>query len=247
MALEGLLHYLLELDIGGEHHVVPRFWCLHLAGLSVDVPVLADHLAALVELNVPGARCAPEQILKGGLHAVLAHGVVHGIALVLVPVPVLGVDGPHLAQQVGGVLGLILAHGDRVNLHAGELPLLHRGNKRDIHIPGKDIGGAGHVLGTKGQFVEDPHQRPPLGLAHASIHFKVGAQCVHHLTGGGVFGQILQLQRLDQSGQLGGRCRPVGGKGLERPCLRIGKRSLPADAQGVRPGHPLLPADRQQL
>ena len=86
---QGPLGRLLEADVNGQAHIAPRLRLQRLAGLAVGKPVLGDNLAVCIGVDGPLSRSALQVGLKGQLHAVLAHGVVHLVSVdVLVVLPV---------------------------------------------------------------------------------------------------------------------------------------------------------------
>ena len=107
----------LEGDVHGEHRVVPR--------LRQLFPLLAGGVSVLVLFNEPGTADAVELLLKGQLHPFHPHGSVHGVAQLLVALPVIRRDIPGVAQHVGGVARLIPPGGGGLNAHTGQGVLLH--------------------------------------------------------------------------------------------------------------------------
>ena len=86
---QGPLGRLLEADVNGQAHIAPRLRLQRLAGLAVGKPVLGDNLAVCIGVDGPLSRSALQVGLKGQLHAVLAHGVVHLVSVdVLIVLPV---------------------------------------------------------------------------------------------------------------------------------------------------------------
>ena len=245
--------------------MVARLRLHGLAGLIVHHPALADHLAAGGHLLDQSARRAPQVVLKGGLHAVDAHGVIHVVALILVGVPVL--DGAHPAQQVGGAGGVVLPDGGGGDVHAGEAPLLYRGDHVDGHILGEDILGLLHILAAEVEFVQHPNQGPGVGVGERLVNEEVLPQAVDDL---------LRRESLPQVGHAGGgsqvRAAPaVGqdigaqGQGVQQGAqvaefdlplavgihqgvfIGVGKGGVLGDGQGIGPLQAVVPADGDKL
>ena len=108
-----------------------------------------------------------EVLLKGGLRAGDAHGIVHVVAaLLLIGRPGILGDGAGVAQQVGGVLGLILAHRGGLDLHPPEVQLLHPGDEVHIHILGKVVGGPVRDPAAVVELIQHPGHRPGVPRVH---------------------------------------------------------------------------------
>ena len=186
-----VLYRPLQVQVDGEDHVVSRF--------GVGEPGLGHHLSAGVPLQGPHAGGAPEIVLKGPLRPLLAHGVVHLIVRLPVPVdvrrlivgrPLVRVDGGHPAQEVGGVGGVILAGGGGLDDHAGEREFFHPGDEVDVHVGGKAIGRLVHALGAQQLLIQHPSRVPHLVLPQAA-QVQLGQ-------GGGLVGALAFLRLLGQ-------------------------------------------------
>ena len=120
------LRCLLELQVDGQLHGV--------SGLRLLVVVLAGDLALLVGGDDPGAVGAPQVLLKGGLHAALAHGGVHGIVVVERVLQVLRVQGAHHSQDMGRVGRGVLPDGGAGDPRPGIAAVGHQGDKGGVHV-----------------------------------------------------------------------------------------------------------------
>ena len=134
-----ILCHPLQADVKGEHHIAAGGWLQGFAGLFVCLPADIDDFARLVGFNLAYTAFAVEIILEGGFHPGTAHNGIHGVALVQIFLEALLGDAAHIAQDMGGVGGVVLPGGDGVNDHAGEGVLLHLGDEADVHILGEDI------------------------------------------------------------------------------------------------------------
>ena len=146
---ERLLHLCLKVDVDRQRHGG--------AGLRLDGVELAGDLAGFVERDKALAVAAVEIVFKRIFHAGDADGARERVAvLILIIVPVLNAAG--VAEDVGGVVGLIDAHGRGVHLHAGIVAILDERNERNIHVARKFEGrGAVHLGGGEG--VAQPDER----------------------------------------------------------------------------------------
>ena len=80
---QGVLHLLLEAQVDGEEHVAPRLGGQALPCLLVRQPLGGDDLAIFIALQSLLPRSPVEVLLKGGLRAGDAHGIVHVVAALL--------------------------------------------------------------------------------------------------------------------------------------------------------------------
>ena len=107
----------LQVQVQRGLHVVAGF------GLVALLILLGDDGAVLVHLVNAGAVGGVEVLFKGGLEAVLADVGVHGVALFLVLRP-LGVGhGADVAQDMGGVFGVVFPDGGGLDHQAGDVQL----------------------------------------------------------------------------------------------------------------------------
>ena len=147
---ERLLHLCLKVDVDRQRHGG--------AGLRLDRVELAGDLAGVVvEGHKALAVAAVKIVFKRIFHAGDADGARERVAvLVLIIVPVLNTAG--VAEDVGGIVGLVNTHGRGVHLHAGIVAVLDEGNERNIHVARKFEGrGAVHLGGGEG--VAQPDER----------------------------------------------------------------------------------------
>ena len=109
-----------------------------------------------------------EIALKGQLGPLPTHVVVLGVALVQpqVVVHLVGLHGGHPAQQMGGELGLSLAHRGGLNLHPFDSQLFHPGDEVHVHILGEVIGRPVGNPTAVVELVEHPRHRPGVGRRH---------------------------------------------------------------------------------
>ena len=145
-----LLHLSLKVDVDRQRHGG--------AGLRLDGVELAGDLAGVVVEGHKALACVAVKIVfKRIFHAGDADGARERVAvLILIIVPVLNAAG--VAEDVGGIVGLIDAHGRGVHLHAGIVAVLDEGNERNIHVARKFEGrGAVHLGGGEG--VAQPDER----------------------------------------------------------------------------------------
>ena len=196
--------------------------------------------------------------LEGQLHPLLAHDGVVGVAQLLIDAPLIGVDRPHPAQQVGGVGGLILPGGGDVDADAGQVGLLHLDDEGQLHVLGEGIGVVGDLPGAEGELVPHPHQGPELAVGQEGVDLVVLRQGLQE---GGGAGAAVALPRLG-GGPDGVGLGPVGQARRLFDALRQGvevadgaggggvegedEGGLRRDGQGVGPGHLLGPADVQE-
>ena len=116
-----------------------------------------------------------EFLLKGLLHALLAHIGVHGIAQCLVGLGLFGVDLACSAQQMGGVGGIVFPHGAGFHRHARHAQLHEGGQIRGVHVREQGIGGQRGVI-AQIQLVAQPQHvprfllRPVVGDVEALAH-----------------------------------------------------------------------------
>ena len=164
---ERLLHLCLKVDVDRQRHGG--------AGLRLDGVELAGDLAGVVvEGHKALARVAVEIFFKGALRARDANDARERVAvLVLIVVPVLNAAG--VAEDVGGIVGLIDAHGRGIHLHAGIVAILDEGNERNIHVARKFEGrGAVHLGGGEG--VAQPDERAHRGIRERFVDPVLAAQ-----------------------------------------------------------------------
>ena len=115
-----------------------------------------------------------EIVFKRIFHAGDADGARERVAvLILIIVPVLNAAG--VAEDVGGVVGLVNAHGRGIHLHAGIVAILDEGNERNIHVARKFEGrGAVHLGGGEG--VAQPDERAHRGIRERFVDPVLAAQ-----------------------------------------------------------------------
>ena len=89
-----------------------------------------------------------EVLLKGQLKACLSHQSVHFVGLVfqiLVILPLLAVHSAHIAQNMGGILGIVLTDGGGFRIQSGNVQLQNGRQHIVLHILQKHITGqTGH-------------------------------------------------------------------------------------------------------
>ena len=215
---QNLLHLGLEVDVQGQGHGAP--------GLGLDGVDFAGDLALLVGGDEAGAVPAPEVLLKGQLHPVLAHLIVQavvgeaggvlprlpgGVPLRVEAVPLLpGLELPHPAQDVGGVVGVVLAHGLAADDHALKGPVVEDGDELHGQVLREDVGH-GHRVGcqlAQAQLVEHAQHQPGLLAGEVGGHAEVGPHELQEVGGGEGRGagelQLVQ-QGLAHEGGGGGR------------------------------------------
>ena len=142
-----------------------------------------------------------EILLKGQLHAFSAHLGIHGIAKGLVGV-LIGF-GRHLggvAQQMGGIGGLVFPHRGGLDDHAGDAKLDHGGKSLGIHILRQHIVVQRHILdGAQLQLIAHGDQtvsllrRQLLGqvvLLPELVHKGAGRDIRVQRPGGQIFSEI---------------------------------------------------------
>ena len=163
---ERLLHLCLKVDVDRQRHGG--------AGLRLDRVELAGDLAGFVERDKALAVAAVEIVFKRIFHAGDADGARKRVAvLILIIVPVLNAAG--VAEDVGGVVGLVNAHGRGIHLHAGIVAILDEGNERNIHVARKFEGrGAVHLGGGEG--VAQPDERAHRGIRERFVDPVLAAQ-----------------------------------------------------------------------
>ena len=151
------------------------------------------------------------------------------------------------------VLRIILADGGGLNEHAGQAGLLHRGDKSNFHILGKEVFHPGDVLFPQGQLVKHPQKVPALA----------GGKVLGDLKGFPHLAQQVPGRRLRPLPQgigarinvgehpVGLNVRPLHGVAQPGEAGALGLAGLqelivghgsPGDGQGVLPLHPVLPA-----
>ena len=254
---QDLLHLGLEVDVDGQGHGA--------AGLRLDGVELPGGLALLVGGDQPGAVLPPEVGLKGLLHPVPAHGVLHVVLVVgggilsrvpdRLPVGVEGVqllralDGPGAAQNVGGVVGIVLPDGPGLHHHAVEAAVVEQGDEVHRHILRENIGGHIEAVAHQPaqlQLVEDPQHQPGLLLGAPQVRVLQAEVRPHQIHQG--LGGELAVHR-PQLGLKGGAHGWVGSLGSD---LTVGPpvlRQVPLEAaalggggggsgvdEGLRPG-----------
>ena len=139
IVLQNLLGGHLQVDVDGGLHVGP--------GLRLDHVPLRDDIALAVHSGAEDAVGPVQLLLKGQLHALLAHVGVHGVALVLVVVPFLGEDRAGPPQNMGGIGGVVLADGACLDLHTGDVQLGQLGDLAGILDVGEQgVGGQGGIV-----------------------------------------------------------------------------------------------------
>ena len=177
-----------------------------------------------------------EILLKGLLHAALAHQVVHGVVVVILifVVPILGKDAAHPAQDMGGIGGVIHPLAGGTCGHACKVAIHHLADDLYGNILGKHIP-AGHL-----RAVADPGDEAGLvvgiivgDLINLPGHVQqlAAADREGHGVLAGV-GDVMLIQPVDK-GLPGG----ISGEGEGR---RVCQR------QGIDPGKALLPAQSDE-
>ena len=132
-----VLRHLLEVDVDGQRHGA--------AGLGLAGVQLAGELAVFVGGDEPFAVHAVEIVLKGLLHAVLAHQIVHGVAPIrvahiaglFVAAPLLLPYSAHGAQNVRRQLGVVYPRRRRLDGHALIVPVGDAADQRRGHVLGE--------------------------------------------------------------------------------------------------------------
>ena len=187
-----------------------------IAGLRFLHIDLAGDLALVVGGDQPGAVLAPQPVLKGLLHAALAHQRVHGIALVPVFRPILRVNAGDAAQNVGGIGSVVipdrgLPRGDTGKIAVGDL-----GDQLGGYVLGK------HIALPAGQLIADTGNKPGLRAGIAVADAEQRPQVFQQRRRGGLDRQLVFRQKL--------------GKGLVIPGGQVQIRRILGDGQSVHPG-----------
>ena len=143
---QGFFRRFLQVDIDGNFHVVAG------NGILFEIGTHNGTVGGnLVHADAVGGM---EGILKGQLKAGLAHFRIHGVAIVLVLLPLLIVHVTHVTQDMGRVFGVVFPHGGGLNGQAGGVQLQHRGQVRVACVLHKFKGGQGGQA-PEGQLVAD--------------------------------------------------------------------------------------------
>ena len=124
----------LQIQIQRQGHGVAGLWLVNVH--------FAGGFALVVGGDQAGAVLSPQPLLKGLFRAALAHQRIHGIPLVPVIWPVLGVNAGDAAQNVGGGGGSVLPQGGLSRSHADKMPVGDLGDQLRGHILGKNIAAA---------------------------------------------------------------------------------------------------------
>ena len=164
-----------------------------------------------------------EVLLKGQLHALLAHGGVHGVVGVQGILQVLLVQGAHRAQDMGGIGGLVLADKGTGDLGAGVAAVVDEGDELRGDILRQHVCVVGAQL-ADGQLILNTQHQPGLvpGIAGGDVEIRLhpfnepghGDACLHQQ----MAGEVLTLQSLQQRGGI----RGGDGLSLLRHRLRVG-------------------------
>ena len=168
-----LLRNLLQVGINGQNNIV--------AGLCLLGFFLAHNVAAGIGLNGALAIRAAQIFLKRLLRAGLADLRVHGVAIVLVLVPVLCKNRAGVSQNVGCHIALNLAFCRSLYFYAGIFLLLlaHAHNKihRNVGCQCKRI-----VHGELFLFhlIANADNLAGVRIAQTAVHFIQRAQIVHN-------------------------------------------------------------------
>ena len=172
---QGVLRRHLKAQINGQLHIV--------AGLRRGEVFLLQHLAGGENGGLQQAVGTVEVLLKGIFYALLAHHGVHGVVGVEVFVLV-GVHGARMAQQMGGIGGVVFP--DRGGLHqdAGDAQLHHRRQVFRGDVPGQNVVIQGHSLdGPQLQLKADGDQPVGLLLGEAAGNIVVLPEVAHQVLG----------------------------------------------------------------
>ena len=203
---ERILGNFLQGDVNGGFHVVAgnRLFALQIA--------LTDNGAFLGNDVQTAAVNAVEVLFKGLLKACLANLRVHGVALFFILGPVGIVHFAHVAQNMGGVLGVIFPDGGGFHHQAGRVQFQNGGqilvgNVLDEGIVGqvgqttqvKLIPQANHTAGflvrpVLGNFIAGAHFFHQQGGGHVGVQTPAGhVALVIPLPGG-----VVAVQRINE-------------------------------------------------
>ena len=142
-------------DVDGGLHIVAghRLFALQIVLLD-DGALLGDHVQT-------AAVDAVEIFLKGFLKAGLTDVGVHGVALILVFGPVVVIHAAHVAQNVGGVGGVVFPDGGGFHHQAGGVQLQDGGKILTGYVLDENVvGQIGHAAQVK--FVAQADDAPGL-------------------------------------------------------------------------------------
>ena len=187
------LHIGLQVDVQRQRHGA--------AGLRLPCVQLAGELAVLVGGDEPPAVRAPQVLLEGLLHAVLAHKVVHGVPLVgvahiaglFVAAPLLLPDGPDGAQNVGRQRGVVHPCGGGADADALVPPVSDEAQ----HLRGNVLGKRIAVAAV--QLVPHADDQPRILLRQALVDMVQRPHLRDQLPSGGGGGQLVLLQILGKA------------------------------------------------
>ena len=263
MGSYGVLRHFLHPDIQSE--------CDIASGHRLLLPFLGDNLAAVAGDHLSVSTGTVKIFLKGQLRPLQSHYRIIGItqSLILLPHLVRCVL-PRPPQHVGGVRGVVLTGGFRFKGYAIQAEFLHFCNKGDVHILGKHVLAVCDLAAAQTQFIKHSQQVPDLrgnlGILLVQLN-PVGAAHLHHQRLGVQIGHRVLLRLIIQRvihPLIGHRQRPQISAPLLladrvalivlfgikigvyiRLCKRIG--CAVCHREGIRPFHPFLPAQRQQL
>ena len=132
---QGILGNLLDVDVQGGLYVVARH------RLLTHGVFPGDDGAVLVHLVDTGAVDGMKLFFEGLFKAALTDEGVHGVALFLIFRPLVCVDGTHGAQDMGGVLGVVLPDSGGFHVQAGGVQLQQGGQGLVGHVLDEDEGG----------------------------------------------------------------------------------------------------------
>ena len=153
----------------------------------------AQRNAVEIGVDLRLAVDAVEIFLKGVFHAVLADVGVERVVLVGVSFPFLRRQLAGVAEQVGGVLGLVFAHIGRGDLKAGDVLLHEIGEQRHGNVLGKHIGGGVDIEAVVDLIAHADDAPGVLGVVLAADAV-ARAHCREDLHGAGVERHIVRVE-----------------------------------------------------
>ena len=186
--LNGVFRHHLDVDVQSRFQIVAGL------GFLAGYVFLRDDGAVLGDLILTDAVDAVEVFLKGLLQTGLTDDSVHVIGSVqgLVVLPVFGIHGAGEAQNMGGVLGVVLSHGGGFHVQTGDVQFqdlrqIVVGNILDKDIVGQTRhvtqvelieqadGGTGLVRGPfGGDLVTLPQDFHQQGSRHIGVQLHIG-------------------------------------------------------------------------
>ena len=171
--LQGSLRCNLHVEVNGGFHIG--------ACLGLGLEILRHHIALGIHRGELHPIGTVEIFFEGSFKAALAHIGIHGVALILVGLPLLGIHQTQVSKDVGGIGSGIFPHRRGFHIEARGVQLQNGRQILRRHVLQEGIGRQVGEIAAQLQLIAQSHHQPHLPVRPIVGNSIGTAQLLHQL------------------------------------------------------------------